>query len=256
MMQADLQAIERASKRAARVSAIGGLIVLGSIIYSFIHITTIEKEVQAKKAEIHALNNEVTALQAQIPQLTHQVQDLGQTQDGILDFLTTVTDSKSINILDPDVDWASVKQSIEKMPHGMRKQTLLNAILLAWKDIPFTLGGKSVTAGFDSPSFMAFVLSKSKVPVERTPGVRLSDSLMQQFHQVDQPRPGDLVFYKGQVGSFGLIYLADGKPGSAGVGVGTLQAASPLQIMSLDNVNTRYFPRIGYFRVNYPDELE
>lgn len=44
MMQADLQAIERASKRAARVSAIGGLIVLGSIIYSFIHITTIERK--------------------------------------------------------------------------------------------------------------------------------------------------------------------------------------------------------------------
>lgn len=256
MMSADLQEIEKASKRAAWVSAMGGLIVLASIVYSFIHINTIEQELKAKKAEIQSLNSEVVALKEQIPQLTSQVHDLGQTQDGILDFLTTVTDSKSINILDPDVDWNSVKQSIENMPHGVRKQTLLNAILLAWKDIPFTMGGKSVSAGFDSPSFMAFVLSKSKVVVARKPDVRLSDSLMQQFRQVDKPMPGDLVFYKGQIGSFGLIYLADGKPGSAGVGVGTLQAAAPLQIMSLDNVNTQYFPLIGYFRVDYPDELK
>lgn len=77
------------------------------------------------------------------------------------------------------------------------------------------MGGKSVPAGFDSPSFMSFVLSNSNVEIRRKPGLRLSDSLMQQFYQVEQPWPGDLVFYKGKIGNFGLIFIADGKPDSA-----------------------------------------
>ena len=77
---------------------------------------------------------------------------------------------------------------------------------------------------------------------------------MHTSQKEEKPKPGDLVFYKGQVGSFGFIYLSDGKPSNAGVGIGTLQAAAPLQIVSLDNINTRYYPLIGYFRVVYPDE--
>jgi hypothetical protein len=39
-----------------------------------------------------------------------------------------------------------------------------------------------------------------------------------------------------------------------GVGVGTLQAIAPLQVINLKNINTSDFPQIGYFHVIYPDE--
>lgn len=65
-----------------------------------------------------------------------------------------------------------------------------------------------------------------------------------------------MVLYRGQVGSFGFIYLSDGGSAGAGVGIGTLQAGAPLHIVSLSNINTKDFPLIGYVRVVYPDEKE
>ena len=151
------------------------------------------------------------------------------TQDGLLDFLASVTDESQVSILDRDVDWGAVKADLDKLPSGKRKQTLLTAILLAWKNIPFTMGSQSVSQGFDSPRFIEFVLSKNGVKIDKRDDERMSDALMRSFSKVEKPMPGDLVFYKGQVGSFGFIYLSDGKPSSAGVGIGTLQAAAPLQ---------------------------
>ena len=173
---------------------------------------------------------------------------------GCLIFLNKVADDSQVSILDKDVDWSFVKTAIDELPNGARKQAVLTAILLAWKEVPFSMGKQSMTKGFDSPRFIEYVLSKNGVKVTKAPNERMSDALMRSFEKVAKPIPGDLVFYHGQVGSFGFIYLGEGGPSSAGIGIGTLQQIAPLQIISLDNINTPYFPLIGYFRVSYPNE--
>lgn len=242
MRQAELDKIAASSRRAAILSILGAIIILGSLSYSAFKLSEVERTVVEKQHEVAALSQDIESLR--------------KTQNGLLDFLASVTDNSKISILDRDVDWGVVKTDLEKLPSGRRKQALLTAILLAWKDIPFTMGPQSVSQGFDSPRFIEFVLSRSGVRINKRNDERMSDALMRSFKKADKPRPGDLVFYKGQEGSFGLIYLSDGKPSSAGVGIGTLQAAAPLQIISLNNINTPYFPLIGYFRVVYPDETD
>lgn len=241
MRQDEIEKIAASSRRAAILSILGAIIVLGSLLYSGLKLTEVEKIVVEKQQEVATL--------------TRDIESLRNTQDGLLDFLAKVTDESKVSILDRDVEWNVVKADLEKLPSGKRKQTLLTAILLAWKDIPFAMGKQSVSRGFDSPRFIEYVLSRNGIKVSKRNDERLSDALMRSFKKVEKPMPGDLVFYKGQVGSFGFIYLSDGRPSSTGVGVGTLQAAAPLQIISLNNINTP-FPLIGYFRVVYPDENE
>lgn len=256
MRQEELQRLAVSSRRAAVLSAFGAIVVFGSLTYSAYKLADTARQIALKKEEVAAIDAELKRREAVIGTLTRDIDRLKSTQNGLLDFLAKVTDESQVSILDRDVDWQIVKSDIEKLPSGKRKQTILTAILLAWKDIPFAMGKQSVGKGFDSPRFIEYVLATNGVKIRKDSNERMSDALMRSFKKVEKPRPGDLVFYKGQVGSFGFFYLSDGKPSSAGVGIGTLQATAPLQIISLDNVNTPFFPLIGYFRVFYPDESE
>lgn len=251
-MMSSEETLAQASKRAAIVSAIGALFVLASLVYSTLRIVAIEEEVNEKQALLQIVTDSLTANKTQWKALKHEVVELRNTQDNVLKFLTEVVDGKKVNLLDSDVDWSVVQRSIDTLSPGVRKQAILTAILLAWKDIPFAMGQYTPNQGFDSPRFLAYVLGKNGVHIQQRPNERLSDALMRTCIRVDKPQPGDLVFYKGQVGSFGFLYLADDEPYVAGIGIGTLQALEPLQIMRLANVNTPHFPLIGYFRVPYP----
>ncbi len=245
-------------RRSSRVSLllvmVGALMLLGSVWYSVTRLRPLQLEVISVEQRLSKITSDLENKQERLMEIEKTVTSLQKDQEKLLDFIVQVTDNKQVKLLDPDVDWNSVKRDLSQLPTGDRKQALLVAILMAWKDVPFTLGGAATTSGFDSPRFINFVLSKTGIEVKAAPGQRLSDALMQRFEKTDKPRPGDIVFYKGQVGSFGLIYLSDGKDRINPAGIGTLQAISPLQIMSLRNVNTPYFPLIGYFRVVYPDE--
>lgn len=256
MSDRELEKIAASSRRAAILSLLGALIVISSLVYSFYKISDMERLIAEKQRQVSALDSEVRGREAHIASLLRNLAGLRKTQDGLLDFLAKITDEGQIGILDPDVDWNAVKADIERFPTGRRKQAILTAILLAWKEIPFAMGKQSVGKGFDSPRFIDYVLSRNGVRVSPRPNERLSDALMRTFKKVDVPRPGDLVFYRGQVGSFGLIFLSDGGSSKSGVGIGTLQAIAPLQILSLKNINTPRFPQIGYFGVVYPDETE
>lgn len=254
MSDQELERLAVSSRRAAILSIFGAVIVVASLAYSAFKLADIEKAVEQKQGEVAKLDAELKKREAVITSLTRNIESLRDTQDNLLDFLAKVTDEAQVSILDRDVDWSSVKSDIEKLPSGKRKQSILTAILLAWKDIPFAMGKQSVGKGFDSPRFIEYVLSKNGIKVNKGTDERMSDALMRTFKRVEKPRPGDLVFYRGQVGSFGFIYLSDGGSSGAGVGIGTLQAVAPLQIIGLNKINTPYFPLIGFFRVVYPDE--
>jgi len=239
---------------AVGLSVTSAVIVLSSLLYSGFKLHECEKTIREKQSQLALLNAELRDREASAAKLNCSVQDLRDTQDSLLDFLAKVTDESQLGIVGRDVDWFSVKSALDKLPQGKRKQTMLSAILLAWKDIPFAMGKQSVRLGFDSPRFLAFVLSRNGVYVDNKENERMSETLMRIFKKVDKPEPGDLVFYKGQVGSFGFFYLADGNQASSGIGIGTLQSSDPLQVINLDNINTTDYPLRGYFHVRYPDE--
>lgn len=260
-MMENYKKLKRTSRRTALLSALGFLIVIFSLIYSAIQLQSIEnllneKEclLDEKKKELEELQIKIQNYEEEANQIQSKIQSLKYTQNSLLDFLVSVTGKDNINILDPSVNWDNVKRQIDELPAGKRKNAILNAMLLAWKDIPFTMAQENVTTGFDSPRFIRYVLRTVGIDVEIVGGERLSDTLMKTFETVDKPRPGDLVFFRGQVGSFGFILAFVGEDDEEHVGIGTLQRIAPLQIISMHNINTQYFPLRGYYRVVYPDE--
>jgi cell wall-associated NlpC family hydrolase len=253
------------------------VLLIGTVIYSATRLGPLERQLNEKKTDIERLqleidretkekdklSDELTKVRKQlesakesVDRLQKQITDLRTAQNDLFDFFSKVTEKGQVRLIDPAVDWNATKNELMNLPSGRRKQTLLSAILLAWKEIPFSMGQQALNRGFDSPRFIQYVLKLNGVDIPTRRNERLSDTLMNSFRRMDTPSPGDLVFYKGvskgDVGSYGLIYLAKGGNEGSGVGIGTLETKAPLQIISLRNLNPD--PLIGYFRVKYPDE--
>jgi cell wall-associated NlpC family hydrolase len=274
-------------KSSSRVSlamiVVAAVVLIGTVVYSATRLSPLERELKEKttkigqlrlevaaeisqkdrlsteakslKDELSILGNELGSLRTSVEKLTNQVNELKATQGDLFEFLSQVTEKNQLSLIDSAVDWKATQNELMNLPRGKRKQALLTAILLAWKEIPFSMGQQSVNRGFDSPRFIRYVLQKNGVTIPDRPNERLSDTLMKSCRKVDKPWPGDLIFYRGAVGSFGLMCLSADDQGG-GSGIGTLETSAPLQVISLKNVNTGAFPLIGYFRVKYPDEKE
>ncbi len=253
-MMENLERIRSSSRRAGFLTIAGFLVVVASLLYSYTQLSWLERAIEEKKDELASTKVEIGKLREDAKKIRQKVNDLDSTQQSLLDFLVSVTDRDKVSILGSNVDWDEVKQQLNHLPSGQRKNAILNAMLLAWKDIPFSMGQENVRVGFDSPRFLRYVLKTVGLNVKSRPGEPLSVTLMKRFEKVDDPKPGDLVFFKGQVGSFGFILASVGKDDSEHVGIGTLQKIAPLQVISMGNINTPFFPLRGYFRVVYPDE--
>jgi cell wall-associated NlpC family hydrolase len=246
-----VQQLGKASRKVAFLSLASFLIVAGSLIYSAVKLNSLRTSVEKKQSELTVLQKQIEPINQRVKELNQRVDELRSTQEDILNFLAKVTSAQDIKLIDRDVDWEKTKQQIMSLPAGQRKQAALAAVLLAWKYIPFKLGGNSLKSGFDSPRFVKFVLFQVGIEVEQLPNERLSETLMRSFKKVDKPQPGDLIFYKGNVGSFVMIYLAEGRNEGKGVCVGTLQPGEPVQIMDSADITTDSHPFIGYFSPNY-----
>ena len=264
----DLDKVRESSRRAGILTIGGVLIVFASLFYSYSQLLTLESSISKNKKLLDSHKTDIGKLKTETERhikaaevsknksnaLRAQVKDLKATQESLLDFLVSITDKDKISILDPDVNWQEVRRQLQELPAGNRKNAILNAILLAWKDVPFSMGKESVWSGFDSPRFLRYVLNTVGVHVDSKKGEPLSVTLISKFEKTDTPMPGDLVFFKGQVGNFGFIIASVGNEFSEHVGIGTLQKSAPLQILRLGNINTPKFPLRGYYRVRYPDE--
>ncbi len=249
-------ALARSSRIGAFVSALGAVIALGALVYAGIQLKHLDEEIVAKRQEVEKLEQTASEGELKIRELQERIENLEVSQADILDFFSEVMSRDNIERFDPSVDWSRVKSTILDLPAGDRKKAVLLALLYAWKDVPFTMGGESLAEGFDSPRFIRRVLEDVGVTIETEPGTRLSVSLMTMGKKIEDPMPGDLVFFEGIVGNFGFIVLAPDDGDQAAVGVGTLQKIAPLQVISMANINTPHFPMIGYFRVVYQDEVD
>jgi hypothetical protein len=235
----------RASRRAAVISLLGFLLVVGALTYAIFQLRNLERERQK-------LERSVTVLRDSVGLLERRTQELLRTQNGVLDFLGGVTAGERIRLIDQSVNWEQTKRYVMALESGPRKDAILAAVLLAWKELPFSLDNRGLSSGLDSPHFMEVVLSSVGVTVKPRPRERLSDAMMRQFSRVDSPLPGDLIFYRGNVGSFVLMYMGPGSPGGKGIAVGTLQTGEEVQVLDTANINTPVYPFIGFFRVPYP----
>lgn len=240
-------ALEKAGARSrltAWLTLISAAFILTGFVYVSWRVMRLSEEVERKQQEIRALQGKLDRLKSTV----------NRTESYLLDFLGEVTSREQVRLVDPSVDWEYVEKQIVTMSTGERKRAVIVALLYAWKDIPFTLGGRSLVVGMDSPQFLRRVLSHAGVTFELVRGEPLSAAIMRQLQREDAPQPGDLAFYHGQVGSFGFLILTRPLGGGAAVGVGTLQKSAPLQVIRLDHVNTADFPLIGYFHVKYPGD--
>jgi len=240
-----VEELGRASRRASIVSLLGFLLVAAALSYAIWQLRNLERDRQQLEVQVARLADSLQHLRS-------QTRSLIQTQESVLDFLGSVTTGDRIRLVDPLVDWSRTKQEILAIPTGPRKSAVLAAILLAWKELPFSLDNRGLSRGLDSPHFIQAVLDRVGVRVAQRPGERLSDAMMRQFARVDRALPGDLIFYRGNVGSFVVMYVAPGLPGGNGVAVGTLQTGEEVMVLDTKHVNTPVYPLIGIFRVPYP----
>lgn len=241
----------KASRRAALLSIVGFLAVLAALGGAITGLKSLESQREALSHRADSLRYETTALETKVKELTLRANGLEATQSDLLDFLGRITAEESIRLIYPGTDWMSTKSSILALPAGPRKSVILSALLLAWKTIPFSLQNRGLSQGLDSPHFMNSVLQRYGVGVTPGPGERLSHAMMRTFEQTATPEPGDLLFYRGHVGSFVLMYIAPGSPDGQGVAIGSLQTGQELMVVDTAFVRTEVFSFIGAFRVPY-----
>ncbi len=225
----------------------------GSLFYSF-------KKIGDLKNQISELNQKKSELIDQINQkssvkvgLEKDINNLFATQQSIFNFLASITKSNKIKFIGPNIDWPKVEKELIVMQSGKRKEAIFGAIIMASVGTSFKLGKGSFAEGFDSSRFIEYVLSQAGVQIKRHPTKYLSETIMEQCTKVGEPKLGDLLFYKGQIGNFGLFYLGPGNPAGKGIAVGALGLDNPCVIIDTSSINP-VFEFIGYFRVNYPDE--
>jgi len=247
--EAKLKSIQKTSNLVGAASLIIFIIL---IAFSARELYSINSEIDQLKSSEQDLERKVSASTVELENLRPQVSRLKAAQENLLDFLAQATSGGEIKLLSiSDSEWARTKEEIISLPPGQRQKAVLGAILLAWKDIPFKLGGKTLGGGLDSTTFVKFVISKAGIEIPNPPDRRPSDVMMQLFTKVESPAPGDVMFYTGKVGSFSLIYLAKGRPGGQGICIGTFETGQPVQILDSSDLNTTDFPFKGYYRVNY-----
>src|SRR5262249_46316589 len=139
------------------------------------------REYQTRKDDLLSEIAELSVTQASI------LAELSVTQASILDALASVNPLGTQRSIAAEEDWKDAIETIKNLPAGQRKKALFVATVLAWKKIPFRLGGKSLTTGIDSTNFVKYVLLKAGVDVPDVPGVRPSEVMMERFKRTETP---------------------------------------------------------------------
>lgn len=252
----ELDNLEKSSRRSAIISLIGILIFITSLIFASYNLFNSNKELKEIKAELKKSSDSLINQKKAVAELRNRITGLKADESQLNQYLISLIESTQANqgnaLADGErIDWSNIKSTIINLPSGKRKLALTIALLTTWKQIPFELGRNTPKSSFDSPGYIQYVLKQTGININRNSAEPLSVTIMKLYKKVDKPLPGDLIFYRGQIGSFGFFYVAPGAKEGQGIAIGTLQAISPLGIYDTININTEYFPFIGYYRVEY-----
>jgi hypothetical protein len=241
-----LAEIARASRRAGVVSALGGAILLGSLLFATVSLRQTD-------AKLRALDSLIVAREKELEQARTA---LDSTQAGMLSFIADLSRRGEIQLLDSSVDWDDVQEHILAMPPGRRRNAVLSAILYAWKTIPFGATGNSAVTGFNSPRFALRVLEHVGIKIDTLPGVQLiGPQLLRRFPHISKSaaRLGDLMVFqwtplgRGTPSTAVLMLLAPGRPQGYGIGIGMLNTGAPVQVIDTSCEPGRNCPYLGTF---------
>lgn len=185
----------------------------------------IEKKVELEKTvgnlEKHVVNleNTIGGLERNINELENRIRE------------TTVFDRNRYQM-----DWDNAKMLLSGAGHK-QERLIIDIIEMKYSGVGWKLNGYSPDAGFDSPSFAAWLLNKNEIlQIEPSQRYRLSEILP----ETDNPRTGDLIFYDS---GYAMFYFRDryGHPFCIGM--------TPLGIAALE---INFGPRLlKYCRVDY-----
>lgn len=251
-----MDAFDKLAQRSHRMgwlSLLGALLVFISMGYSYFTIHDLNDEINKLEIERTKLETEITNKKENIIVLDSSINKLQQSRNSAAALLLDILNIENQFNVDNSVSWESFREQLLSMPSGKRQESVLTAILLAWKDIPFNIKGKRLLEGFSSPNFIEYVLKHVGVNVQKNKGERLSETFMRVFQKSLSSEPGDIVCYKGAVGNFCLLIINTDKNGVALAGIGTLETVNPLGIYAMENINEESFPLLGYFKVPYPN---
>jgi cell wall-associated NlpC family hydrolase len=251
--ESELLNAKRASKISIFLILFGVTFMLGSLFYATKKIGGLKDQISDLTQKSNELSEQINQKSSTKVALEKDINNLTGTQRSIFDFLASITRANKIKFIDPEINWPKVQKELIDIKPGKRKEAIFGAIIMASVGTSFKLGKGSFAAGFDSSTFIEYVLSQVGVQIKRHPTKYLSETIMGQCTKVQEPKPGDLLFYKGEIGNFGLFYLGPGNSTGKGIAVGALESANPCVIMDTSSINP-LFDFIGYFRVNYPDE--
>lgn len=255
-MMSDLDKLEKSSRRSAIISFVGILIFITSLLFASYNLFNSNKELKEVRFELRKSSDSLYKQKKAVAELKSKITGLKHDEQQLNQYLISLIESTQANqgnsLADGEkIDWNNIKKTIINLPSGKRKLALTIALLTTWKQIPFELGKNTPKSSFDSPGYIQYILKQTGINIARNNAEPLSVTIMKRYKKVDDPLPGDLIFYKGQIGSFGFFYLGPGTANGQGTAIGTLQAAFPLGIYDTININTEYFPFIGYYRVEY-----
>ncbi len=205
-LNAILARIERRERTARRQTLLYTLI---PVVVAAIILVIIGYRINENRKELDKITSALSEKQKELDETKAQ--------------LSKATDFKS---LAHPLTMREVKK-IASRQYESRQGVVLGEIQsLQMMGVSWHLSGQSPTVGFDSPSFAAYVLEQQGISVgELQSGTKISTQLRENLESVNEPAPGDLLFYPG---GYVLFYYIDTKNDPFVIGM------TPFGIVSLD----------------------
>jgi cell wall-associated NlpC family hydrolase len=255
----ELNRLKKSSERSAIISLIGLVIFFSSLLYSSINLDKTAKILDEKAKDYKKTKGKLDSITNILTIERQRIDSLKEDELQLNEYLIRLLNSTQANQGNPEkqnrkINWDTIKKTITELRSGRRKLAVTIALLTTWKAIPFKMGINTPKEGFDSSGYIEYILKQLGITIKRKDGEKLSEAIMRTFQKVNNPLPGDLIFYhakgKDEVGNFGLFYLCRDSKIGQGVGIGTLDTPDSLNIYETSEV-TQPTAFIGYFRVPY-----
>jgi hypothetical protein len=161
-----------------------GAIVLGGMVRG---VRTLQTEAEHARGEANKFETEADRARGEANELQQRVTSLEKQ-------LQQTTD---LNRFSHPIDFTDLKMIASRYPGAERGLELI--LTLRQRNVPWRLGGRSPSEGFDSPGFAAYVIQQVRpgllARLASTDLVAASHTLKTTLPPTSTPQPGDLVFY-------------------------------------------------------------
>lgn len=177
-------------------------------------------------AYVKKLDQQVTKLQTQVVEQTVSLSEMNRKLDDLINL------GRHTFLGDVLISSRHISQT-----HPKQTEILEDIIQMREKGVGFKEGGFSPETGFDSPSFVAYLLEKHDLLKITNPSQRYN--LMNLLQKIEQPLIGDIVFYDSD---YTMFFFQDEQKNPFVIGM------TPIGILALEYnfANIRGFGNVSY----------